>query len=94
MADIPEVPDFNNLQNLKIVINTESVENMIANLNGLHIEITGIKGFEVNKMINPQKFSTRREFYGSNINPTNNKKMNTTGNMGTSDYIKNPNMVF
>jgi len=108
MADIPEIPDFTNLQNLKVNVNTASVENLISNLNGLHIEISGLKGYEVNKMINPQKFATRREFYGTNQNTntvnnmnnsTMNKKISNTGSgniggmTGVSDYIKSANMV-
>ena len=81
------------------------IENLINNLNGLHIEIGGVKGFEVNKIVNPQKFATRRECYGApitnspnniNHNHKKNPSYSSTGTVMIRDNItnaKSANMV-
>jgi len=64
-AEIPEIPDLNAIFNMKISINQTSFEQMINNLNGLFLEITSLKGYEINKMNNSYKYSIRRDLYGA-----------------------------
>lgn len=70
-AEIPEIPDLGVIHNMKVTINQTSFETMINNLNGLFLEITSLKGYDMNKLSNPYKYSIRRDLYGSNI-PQNN----------------------
>jgi hypothetical protein len=65
-SEIPEIPDFNSIYNMKVNVNQTSFEAMINNLNALHMEITSMKGFEVNKVQqNTQKFAIKRDMYGA-----------------------------
>jgi hypothetical protein len=65
-SEIPEIPDFNSIYNMKVNINQSSFEGMINNLNALHMEITSMKGFEVSKLQqNTQKFAIKRDLYGA-----------------------------
>lgn len=63
--EIPNVPDLNFIPHMTVNINKESLEKMIDSLNGIHIEILSIKGMEVKEIVNPNKYSMRRELYGS-----------------------------
>ena len=63
--EIPEIPDFNSIFNMKVNINQSSFDSMISSLNAIHMEITATKGFEVNKVQNNQKFAMKRDMYGA-----------------------------
>ena len=88
-AEIPEIPDLNNIYNMKIAINPTSFETMISNLNGLFLEITSMKGYEINKLNNSYKYSIRRDMYGSTPLHTNgsaNNNMINSGNVNNNSF--------
>lgn len=96
-TDIPEMPDLAAVFNMKVSINQPSFETMINNLNGLFLEITSLKGYEMNKLNNSYKHSIRRDLYGSSnmnnsLNSTNKQSKsfkNTVGITNMNDFIKN-----
>ena len=97
-AAIPEIPDLNAIFNMKIVINPSSFETMISNLNGLFLEITSIKGYEMNKLNNSHKYSIRRDMYGTtplntngNVNNMNNS-FSSVNNNNVNKQSRNNNM--
>lgn len=64
-TEIPDIPDFNSIYNMKININQNSFETLINTLNAIHVEITSMKGYEVSKVNNnTQKFVLKRDMYG------------------------------
>jgi len=83
-AEIPEIPDLNAIYNMKIAINPTSFETMISNLNGLFLEITSMKGYEINKLNNSYKYSIRRDMYGSTPLNTNGSANNNNINVNNS----------
>lgn len=89
-AEIPEIPDLNAIYNMKIAINPTSFETMISNLNGLFLEITSMKGYEMNKLNNSYKYSIRRDMYGSTPLNTNGSANNNNVNNSFSS-INNTN---
>lgn len=64
-SEIPEIPDLNAIYKMKVSINQSSFDQMVNNLNGLFLEITSLKGYEMNKLNNSYKYSIRRDLYGS-----------------------------
>jgi hypothetical protein len=100
-TNTPDLPDFNTISSLKVNINKESIESLVNCLNGIQIEITNVKGFEVAKTNNSFKYSVKRDMYGSgNIKNTNIPSnqintMNNTNNNPNVDYLRNnTNLVF
>ena len=100
-TNTPDLPDFNTISSLKVNINKESIESLVNCLNGIQIEITNVKGFEVAKTNNSFKYSVKRDMYGSgnikNTNITSNQinTMNNTNNNPNLDYLRNnTNLVF
>jgi hypothetical protein len=88
-AEIPEIPDLNNIYNMKIAINQSSFENMINNLNGLFLEITSMKGYEINKLNNSYKYSIRRDMYGTTPTlHTNGSAFNSNNNNNSQRNIE------
>jgi hypothetical protein len=68
-TDLPDIPDFETIYNMKVNINQNSFESLINNLNAIHVEITSMKGYEVNKLQNQHKYSIKRDMYGAkNLN--------------------------
>ncbi len=90
-SEIPEIPDLNAIYNMKVSINQTSFEQMISNLNGLFLEITSLKGYEMNKLNNNYKFSIRRDMYGSTPLNTYNNTGNNINNSFSS--LKNKNIT-
>lgn len=91
-AEIPEIPDLNAIYNMKIAINPSSFETMISNLNGLFLEITSMKGYEINKMNNSYKYSIRRDMYGStplNTNGSANNNINNSFSSANNNQSRN-----
>lgn len=95
-SEIPEIPDLNAIFNMKVSINQSSFEQMVNNLNGLFLEITSLKGYEINKLNNSYKYSFRRDMYGSTPlntygnNPNNLMPVNQVNNSFSS--VKNKNI--
>lgn len=86
-SEIPEIPDLNAIYNMKISINQTSFEQMINNLNGLFLEITSLKGYEMNKLSNPYKYSIRRDMYGTTpLNTYSNNANNTNQNNANNSF--------
>lgn len=99
--NIPDLPDFNTISSLKVNINKESIESLVNCLNGIQIEITNVKGFEVAKTNNSFKYSVKRDMYGSgniknpNVQLNQNNNMNNTNSNPNIDYLRNnTNLVF
>lgn len=90
--EIPDIPDFNTIFNMKVTVNQTSLESLINNLNGIHMEITSTKGYEINKLSNPQRHAVRRDIYGyqglntSNASGTNNKGNPISRNMSPKSH--------
>jgi hypothetical protein len=80
-ADIPEIPDFNTINSLKVSINQNSFQSLIDTLNAIHVEISAIKGFEITKIKNIRQYSIKRDLYGAkNINSLDLNKSGDTEN--------------
>jgi hypothetical protein len=99
-SDIPDIPDFNTIYNMKVTVNQNSFDSLINSLNGLHMEITSLKGFEVNKTMNPQRFAIKRDLYGSSnsINPkvgrdSRQNFMQSMSNNTSYEFSRNNNLV-
>lgn len=90
-SEIPEIPDLNAIYNMKVSINQTSFEQMINNLNGLFLEITSLKGYDINKLNNNYKFSIRRDLYGSTPLNTYSNNANNVNNSFSS--LKNKNIT-
>ena len=95
---MPDLPDFQNINSLKVNINKESIESLVNCLNGIQIEISNVKGFEVGKINNSFKYSVKRDMYGSvnnfknSSNPENNNTFNNTKyNINPTNYDNNRN---
>lgn len=101
-AEIPEIPDFNTIFNLKVNVNQSSLENLLNSLNTVHMEISTIKGFDISKAPSTQKFAINRDVYGTKDYQTNlnnhltNRPINTLGTLSnftpqnsSYDYSKN-----
>jgi len=91
----PDLPDLQSIAAIRVNINKESVEGLVNCLNGIQVEITNTKGFEVGKINNSFKYSMKRDMYGSNnfkMPSSSHNVLNT--NQGGFDYLKaNPNPV-
>jgi hypothetical protein len=73
-SQIPDIPSLDVIENLNVNINQDSVAAMINGLNGIHLEITSMKGVHISKIPKTQKI--RRDIYGNInhiINRTNEK---------------------
>lgn len=86
-SDMPEIPDINTLYAMKVSINPGSLEDLISTLNGIHTEITSLKGHQIQKMNNPQRFIMKREMYGLQSN-TGFTGYNTNGFSDNNKVIK------
>ena len=100
-TNTPDLPDFNSVSSLKVNINKESIESLVNCLNGIQIEITNVKGFEIAKTNNSFKYSVKRDMYGSgnlknaNAIPNTINTINNTNNNANVDYLRNnTNLVF
>jgi hypothetical protein len=82
-SEIPELPDFNTLYNLKVNVNQNSFDTMVDTLNAIHVEITAIKGFEITKINNNKQYSIKRDLYGAKVGN------NYDNNVMNSSYISN-----
>ncbi len=99
-SEIPEIPDLNAIYNMKVSINQTSFEQMVNNLNGLFLEITSLKGYDMNKLNHSYKYSIRRDLYGSTtpLNTYNNTAnnampLNQINNSFSSAKNKNNNQT-
>jgi hypothetical protein len=88
-TQIPDIPPLDVIQNLNVNINQESVAGMINGLNGIHLEITSMKGVNISKVPKTQKI--RRDIYG-NINHIINKEGVGVDNLSAYDMSR-PNLV-
>jgi hypothetical protein len=88
-ADIPEIPDFDTIYNLKVNVNQNSLESLLNSLNTVHMEISSMKGFEINKIQATQKFALKRDLYGSKDNTSNLKMGNFSKNMNSLANVSN-----
>jgi hypothetical protein len=80
-TDLPDIPDFDSIYNMKVNINKNSFDSMVNSLNAIHVEITSINGYEVNKIQNQQKYAIKRDMYGAkNANNYDNKGFNNSNN--------------
>jgi len=87
-SNIPDLPDLQSVTALRVNINKESIESLVNCLNGIQVEITNTKGFEVGKINNSFKYSMKRDMYGSSTSfkmPSNN---NVTNQSLGHDYLK------
>ena len=66
VTELSNIPDLNAIANLKVNIDQNGFDNIINALNSLNFGISSMKGIEINKTINPQEFSARRNMYGVN----------------------------
>ena len=85
--EIPNIPDFNTIHNMKVTINSGTFDNLINAMNALHLEITSMKGFDISTVQGNQRFVTRRNMYGMGpIGQSNseNNKFNYGNNSNTS----------
>jgi tripartite motif-containing protein 63 len=95
-SEIPEIPDFNTITNIKVNINQGSFDSLINSMNAIHMEISSTKGVELSKLPNTQKFAIKRDMYGLRplANTTNNynaKNVNLGHNnilSGNSSYAE------
>jgi hypothetical protein len=87
-TEIPDIPPLNVLQNLAVNINEDSVAGLINNLNGIHLEITSMKGVTINKVQKTQRI--QRDAYG-NISHILNRKVSGDKVLDNTsyDYSKN-----
>jgi hypothetical protein len=86
-TEIPDIPPLEVIQNLSVNINQDSVAAMINSLNGIHLEITSMKGVNISKIPKTQKI--RRDIYGNInhiINKTSNEKV--LDNLSSYDMSK------
>ena len=68
VTELNNIPDLNLISNLKVNIDQNAFNNIINALNSLNFGITSMKGIAINKTINPQEFSARRNMYGVSQN--------------------------
>ncbi len=80
-TELPDIPDFDTMYNMKVTINQSSLDTLINSLNTIHFEITSMKGYEVSKVQNSQKYAVKRDMYGSKRVGVNNNL-----NAGASSY--------
>ena len=64
--EFKDFPDLSRCKTLKININLDSLNNMIHMLGGLHLEISMIKGFDLNKKVKSNLPSNLTRDYSSN----------------------------
>ncbi len=88
-AELPEIPDFNTIYNLRVNINQNSLETLLNSLNSVHMEINSMKGFEINKIQATQKFALKRDLYGSRDSSSNSKTGKFTKPMNSLGSVSN-----
>lgn len=86
-ADMPEIPDVNTIYAMRVSIDPSTVEKLISNLSGIHAEIATLKGHEIHKINNPQKFIMKREMYGLNAD-----SRFSPGQFNTANTLTNKNI--
>lgn len=90
VTELQNMPDLNTISNLRIDIDKSAFDTMINALNALHFEITSMKGIDVNSRINTQKYTVRRNLYGTPlpIKPlggiSNSEELGNSGVLGGS----------
>ena len=84
VTELNNIPDLNLISNLRVNIDQNAFDNIITALNSLNFGITSMKGIEINKTINPQEFSARRNMYG--VSPNNQSQM-ISRSIGISNSI-------
>jgi hypothetical protein len=91
-SELPEIPDLNTLYSLKTNIDTSNLQEMVNSLNGIHAEITSLKGFDIqkNNLNHSQKYVMRREMYG--VKPHTQTKIDSSSNNNSFNYNINSNI--
>ena len=64
-TEIKNIPDLTSISNLRVDIDRGSFDTMLNALNALHFEITSMKGIEITPRVNKEKYSMRRNLFGS-----------------------------
>ena len=64
-TEIKNIPDLTSISNLRVDIDKGSFDTMLNALNALHFEITSMKGIEITPRVNKEKYSMRRNLFGS-----------------------------
>lgn len=64
-TEIKNIPDLTSISNLRVDIDKGSFDTMLNVLNALHFEITSMKGIEITPRVNKEKYSMRRNLFGS-----------------------------
>ena len=91
ITDLPNIPDFNTIHNMKVTINPSTFDTLINAMNALHLEITSLKGFDINTVQANQRFVTRRNMYGFGAlsNNQDNSKSKYGNNILSSSSLVN-----
>lgn len=93
VTELNNLPDITSISNLRVDIDRGAFETMLNALNALHFEITSMKGIEISPRINKEKYSLRRNLYGSYS--VNNSMMEHSSKGSYRDLLtKKENIVF
>ena len=93
--ELNNIPDLENLSNLRINLDKSSFDIMINALNNLHFEINTMKGVNFSLNYDTQKFLAQRNLYGfafkNNISEENPLNFNNNFNSSSQNFNNNNN---
>ena len=93
-TEINNLPDLGSISNLRVTIDKGAFDTMLNALNALHFEITSMKGIEITPRVNKERYSMRRNLYGS-YSVNNSMMMEHSNRASYRDLLaKKDNLVF
>lgn len=93
-TEINNLPDLGSISNLRVTIDKGAFDTMLNTLNALHFEITSMKGIEITPRVNKERYSMRRNLYGS-YSVNNSMMMEHSNRASYRDLLaKKDNLVF